>query len=67
MDVVVHPTGQQWFEVVLPRDTTEVRPDAFLNFRAKPWLPVFSAKDQMILEAGEGIRHNVLGFCFRSD
>jgi hypothetical protein len=57
MDVIIDATNEERCEIVLPRYAAQVGPDALLNVRWQPGLAMFGAEDDVVTEAGKGIRH----------
>ena len=57
MEVIRHATNEERGEMVLPRDAAQIGPDALLDVRLEPRLATFGAEDEVLAEAGKGVRH----------
>lgn len=69
--MVFDASNRESLHSVFARDGAEVRPEAFLDIRAKEWLAVFCAEDVMDVTAqvgvGHGVSFNVNGLRGRGD
>ncbi len=69
MKMIGHAAYLDRLDLIILRNAGEERPNAVLHFGFDPWLAIFGAEDDVIMQARERIRHaakmRVIGLRFK--